>query len=213
MKFLSFAVTVSTRFAWGVWGCALLLLSGCASLSGPVGAPPDRDALNAFVLEGRFSLRQAERNYSGRLAWRHVGAENEVLLSSPFGQGLAEIVTDARGARLTTSDGKVFSAGDSEALTREVLGYPLPLARLADWLRARSSATGVAERDAQGRVRQLRDAEWLIDYEYDSDAASAPPGRIVAIHAGRGEVLELRLRIDSWAVLPPNTRLNYGSEP
>ena len=172
--------------------CALVLLSGCATV--PFLAPP-RDALEDFVLEGRFSLRHEDKNHSGRLRWQHVGARDEVLLSSPFGQGMAEIVADPQGARLTMNDGKTYGAPDVESLTREVLAYPLPLGRLADWVRARAGS-GTIERDAQGRLLCLRHEGWRIDYAYEDDNPQALPTRIIADRAGE---FELRLRIEAWS--------------
>ncbi len=190
-----------------MWVCraaAILLgvffLAGCASLRATPDTPPPREALTAFSLEGRFSLRHEDKNYSGRLSWRHSGANNELLLSSPFGQGMAEITTSDRGARLTTSDGKVYSAADAETLTRQVLGYPLPLARLTDWVRGRGMAAGLAELDAYARPLRLQHEDWTIDYTYDSDDAQAPPSGIFAERSGG---LELRLRIDEWNSLAP----------
>ena len=177
---------------------AALLLGACAALPESPGAAARRDALDDFSLEGRFSLRHEDKNYSGRLSWRHSGADNELLLASPFGQGVAQITTSERGAQLTMSDGQVHTAADSEALTRQVLGYPLPLARLTDWVRGRG-ASGDFEFDGSGRPQRLRHDDWRIDYEYDSDDAQALPSRLVA---RRDDGLELRLRIDEWTALP-----------
>lgn len=178
-----------------------LSLAACAALptSAPEPAVLSRYALDDFVIEGRFSLRQNEQNHSGRLRWRHAGGSDEVLLSSPFGQGVAEIVADARSASLTASDGKTYSAADTESLTEQVLGYRLPLSLLADWVRGRLVPEHVAERDASGRPLTLRHEDWRVDYEYDSDAPDALPGRLFAERIG---VFELRLRIDEWTRLP-----------
>ena len=191
-----------TRF-WRTVGvlCVLALLGACAAVPSSPGsvAATRRDALDDFSLEGRFSLRHEDKNYSGRLSWRHSGADNELLLASPFGQGLAQFTTSERGAQLTMSDGKVYAAADSELLTREVLGYPLPLAQLTDWVRGRG-ASGDLELDGGGRPLRLRHDDWRIAYEYDGDDAQALPSRLVAL---RDDGLELRLRIDEWAVPPP----------
>lgn len=177
----------------------VLLLSGCAALRiGPGGGLPTRDALSAFALEGRFSLHQDDKNYSGRLSWRHQGASNALMLSSPFGQGIAEITTSERGAQLITSDGRKYTAVDTETLTSEVLGYPLPLALMTDWVRGRGSRSAASELDAQGRLRHLRHDDWRIDYDYANDDAQAPP---LALFARRSDGLELRLRIDEWTAL------------
>jgi len=177
-----------------------LLLGGCANLPSSSSRTPPRDALVAFTLEGRFSLRHEDKNYSGRLSWRHDGMNNELLLSSPFGQGIAEIVTSESGARLKSSDGRVYEASDAETLTRQVLGYPLPLDQLTDWVRGWGTTAGISERDALGRPLRLRHEDWLIDYGYTSDDPQAPPDRIFAERAGG---FELRLRIDEWNSTSP----------
>jgi len=180
---------------------ATAFIGGCAVVpSTPGVAPPARATLDAFTLEGRFSLRHENKNYSGRLSWRHQGPDNTLLLSSPFGQGMAEITTHADGAQLTTSDGKLYTAVDAETLTRDVLGYPLPLAQLTDWVRGRDGAPGVAERDPQGRPSRLRYEDWRIEYAYEGDDPQAPPSRIFADRAGG---FELRLKIDEWNSLTP----------
>ena len=131
-----------------------VLLVGCAALptSTSEAVPPSRDTLDDFIIEGRFSLRQDEQSHSGRLRWRHAGGSDDVVLSSPFGQGVAEIVADARSASLTTSDGKTYSAADTESLTEQVLGYRLPLALLADWVRGRLVPERIAESDRNNFV-------------------------------------------------------------
>ncbi|WP_305074796.1 lipoprotein insertase outer membrane protein LolB [Propionivibrio sp.] len=194
----SFFLRALSRFVFVV---SALLLAGCAALptSAPESVALSRHALDDFVIEGRFSLRQNEQNHSGRLRWKHAGGSDEVLLASPFGQGVAEIVADARSASLTTSDGKTYSAVDAESLTEQVLGYRLPLSLLADWVRGRLVPEHVAERDASGRPLALRHEDWRVDYEYDSDAPDALPGRLFAERVG---VFELRLRIDEWTRLP-----------
>ena len=181
-----------------------LILAGCAGMATIPEPTLARDTLDDFMLEGRFSLRQEEKSYSGKLSWRHASGRDELLLSSPLGQGVAEITADADEARLTTSDGKAYSAADAQTLTENVLGYRLPLALLTDWVRGRGmdDATKV-ERDEYGRPLRLRHEEWRIEYGYDSDAPSAPPGRLFAEREGS---FELRLRIDEWTRLPPAPR-------
>lgn len=176
----------------------VLLLAGCAAMPPAGHVSPQRDGLEAFALEGRFSLRQDDRNHSGRLSWRHTAAGDELLLSSPLGQGVAEIVVTPAAATLTTGDGKAYSAPDVPTLTEGVLGYRLPLDLLVDWVRGRNAAAEILERDAQGRALRLRHEDWRIEYGYDGDDPQAPPGRLFAERAG---AFELRLRIDEWSSL------------
>jgi len=181
-------------------GFALLasLLAACGTLLPSTESGLRRDDLAAFSLQGRFSLRQGEQNYSGRLTWRHDGPDNELLLASPFGQGVAEISTSAQGAKLTTSNGETHVAADAESLIQRFLGYPLPLTKLVDWLRGRSGTGDVVTPDHVGRPLRLRQFPWQIEYGYDSDDAGALPGRIFAVRLDSEETIELRLRIDEW---------------
>ena len=174
-----------------------LCLSACASLSPHAdrGTALQKNQLRSFSLEGRFSLRYEDKSYTGHLSWRHVGGRDAVLLASPFGQGMAEIVSDAAGVVLTAGDGKSYAAPDAETLTQQVLGYPLPLNHLLDWVRARGASGTVDAQDALGRLLRLRQGVWHIAYEYDNDDAQALPGRLFV---RREDGLELRLRIDEW---------------
>ena len=184
--------------------CALLL-GGCAiaPVSTRNEAPPTRDTLAAFSLEGRFSLLSEGKSYSGRLSWRHAGASNELLLSSPLGQGMAEISTSENGARLTSGDGKVSTAADAETLTLQVLGYSLPLAQLTDWVRGRNSGIGQVEPDAFGRPLRVRHEDWRIEYGYGDDDPQAAPNRVFAQRIGG---IDLRLSIDEWTSLPSESQ-------
>jgi outer membrane lipoprotein LolB len=177
------------------------LLAGCAAMpprDGP--AVASRRTSEAFLLEGRFSLRQDEQNYSGRLSWRHAADGDELLLASPFGQGIAEISARPGQAALTTGDGQTFTAPDVPSLTERALGYRLPLQRLADWVRGRAADAEIAARDARGRPLRLRHEDWRIEYGYEGDDPLALPASVFAERSG---TFELRLRIDGWGDLPP----------
>jgi outer membrane lipoprotein LolB len=175
-------------------------LTACASLlpPGEGGAVSQRSQLQSFALEGRFSLRHEDKSTAGRLSWRHAGGKDELLLASPFGLGMAEIISDATGARLTAGDGTSSVAVDAETLTQQVLGYSLPLHHLRDWVRGIGAAGAFEALDAFGRPLRLRQEVWQIDYEYDNDDPQALPGRLFVRREGG---LELRLRIDEWRSL------------
>lgn len=185
----------ATRLLFGA-----VLLAGCSSLTQvPDAGPVSRSQLASFTLDGRFSLNQGDTNYSGRLSWRHENVRNVLLISSPLGQGIAEISTDASGARLVTADGQQRFAANAELLTQEVLGYPLPITRLTEWVRGQRHADDRSEVDEHGRAIRLRHEGWSVNYGYASDDPDAPPDRIFAESAGG---LKLRLRIDEWGGLP-----------
>ena len=182
---------------------AALALAACGSqpvLPQRHPAALQRDQLQDFVLVGRFALRHAAQSYTGRIEWHHAGERDRLLLASPFGQGMAEIVGNATGARLRRSDGSEQTAASSDELLQTVLGYPIGLDRLLTWLRGSDVDEGHLERDALGRPLRLQHEDWRIAYEYDDDTPQALPGRLFVEREG-GFVL--RLRIDEWRLPEP----------
>lgn len=177
-----------------------LWLTACASINETPGFRANtRDPLDAFLLEARFTLRHESGHYSGRLSWRHSPSHDELLLSSPLGQGIAEIRRTREGVQLRTQDGQQRSAGDLPTLTQQLLGFPLPLDMLTGWLFGRSHDGRITASDDTGRPRRLIDRGWYIGLEYDNPEPSAAPSLLIV---ERDSVLELRLRVDELSPLP-----------
>ena len=170
---------------------ALLLLAACAT---PEFLFPAADA--EFELAGRIAVRYRDDAGSGNLSWRHGARADEMLLTSPLGQGIARIVRSGDEVVLTTRDGREFKAADAESLTEQVLGFRVPLLGLADWVRGRpASAPAPAptkqRNDAAGRLVELEQAGWRIEYvEYQGKL----PARLNLTFPG----VELRLAISEW---------------
>jgi len=169
---------------------AALLLASCAELA--FQAPAEN---LEFELSGRIAMRYREQAGSANLAWRHSANGDEMLISSALGQGVARIVRNGAEVRITTADGQEHRAADAEALAEQALGFRLPLAGLADWVRARPAVGAAAQPryDAQGRLAELAQGGWTIEYlEYRDDGAL--PARLRLTYPG----LELRLAIAEW---------------
>jgi outer membrane lipoprotein LolB len=170
---------------------ATLLLVACAAPSFVLRMP----GVN-FELAARIAVKYGNEATSGNLAWRHGISDDELLITSPLGQGVARIVRTGGEAVLTTSDGREQRAADAETLTEQALGFRLPLAGLADWVRGRPARDPEPEptrerRDAAGRLAELEQSGWKIRYlEY----ADALPSRLTLTYPG----LELRLAISDW---------------
>ncbi|HNH24337.1 MAG TPA: lipoprotein insertase outer membrane protein LolB [Accumulibacter sp.] len=184
-----------------------LLLNACSTLppaenrgTTALAAP---EHLDGFTIYGRFSLTHEGKNHVGRVNWRHDGPHDVLILSSPLGQALAEVVSGPSGARMTQADGHVLVADNAEQLLETLLGYPLPLDKLVVWLRGVNrgiNRSGDAlTYDASGRVLSRQDQAWRIDYEYDDDHAQSLPARLFI---DRADGLRLRLRIEQWETPP-----------
>jgi outer membrane lipoprotein LolB len=165
----------------------LLLAGGCAQLQTKV--PQDVE----FDLSGRLAARYGKEAFTGNVAWRHAKSADEMLITSSLGAGVARIVRDGDSVVLTTAEPREYQARDAEALTEEVLGFRLPLAGLADWVRGRPStdAPATAEYAPDGRLLSLQQQGWNIEYlEYQEKR----PSRLRLTYPG----IELRLAISEW---------------
>ena len=170
---------------------ATLLLSACVT---PSFTLPGEDT--EFELAGRIAVTYRDDATTGNIAWRHGARADELLLTSPLGQGIARLERADGEITLTTQDGREFRAADAETLTEQALGFRLPLAGLADWVRGRAAGKPAPEptrerRDAAGRLAELEQSGWQIRYlEY----VGALPSRLTLTYPG----VELRLAISEW---------------
>ena len=173
-----------------------LTLGGCASLPPPPHTAGRMEIQPEWVLQGRIGIRNDEQSLSGQVHWQHGADADDLLMTSPLGQGVARIVRDAQGVTLEVPNQPTRRARDAETLTRETLGYALPVAGLAWWVQARPDPARAfeAKRDEAGRLVQLKQDGWTIDYlQYAADAPDRP--RILVVTR---EGLEIRLVADSW---------------
>lgn len=167
---------------------AAMMLAGCA----PGFTLPAREV--QFELSGRIAMRYKNEAGSGNIAWRHAAESDELLLTSPIGQGLARIVRTGKEVVLTTQDGQEMRAVDAEALTEQALGFRIPLAGLTDWVRGRAGDSPPPDhvrRDADGRLAELTQGGWTVEYQaYEGKL----PSRLRLLYPG----IELRLAITEW---------------
>lgn len=173
---------------------AAAALAGCAMFEprAPLARAP------AFDLIGRVAVSHDGRAFSAGVRWEHTAARDEIWLLTPMGQALAHIVGDGEGAVFTGADRSQHRSGDIEGLTRRALGWELPVARLAWWVRgdlAPDSVIQHVERDGQGRVAVIAQEGWRIQYAYLPSAGQDAHPRRLEITAGNQVI---RLVVDGW---------------
>jgi outer membrane lipoprotein LolB len=165
-----------------------LLLHACAQA--PLRAP---EGPLDFELSGRIAVRYGKDGFTGNLGWRHARKGDEMMISTPLGQGVARLVREGDAVQLVTAEGREFRAPDAETLTERALGFRLPLEGLADWIQGRPSPGVPARTETgdDGRLRALEQSGWRVEYqEYDG----ARPRRLRLTHPG----IELRFVVASW---------------
>lgn len=157
---------------------ALAVLSGCATTPEYPARPPAGE-IAQFSFVGRIAVRQGDVRHNAKVDWHHETGRDAVLLTTPFGQGVAELTRDATGARLVLADQRRFAAGDWSTLSQQVFGFPLPLGTSARWLLG-----DIAETEG-----------WRVTIvEHESAAADALP---TVIELERDDIF-VRLKIDEW---------------
>ena len=174
------------------------LVAGCATTGPPVTTPLAPIAGDApFAIDGRLSARHGGDAIAIAFSWTHAPPRDELVVSTPLGQSVAELTGDASVKRveLRTADGRVEVASDWGALTERAVGVPLPVEGLAAWAQAapRANAPHTVETDAAGRAGVLRQDGCEIVYAYADDSSRRPSGIRVACHD-----LEMRIAIDRW---------------
>ena len=177
-------------------GIVFAVVAGCAAPRAPQALPASNAGIDTFSLTGRVAVKLEQRGYWAKLSWRHAADRDRLRLLSPVGSVIAELEADAYGAMLTTADKKVYRSSDVQALTREVLGWDLPLEGLQHWVIGRVEPelpVQAEQRDARGRLTRLTQNDWHISFlAYAGD--SALPARMALAY----DSLSLRLIIDRW---------------
>ena len=167
---------------------AALVCASCASLPEHK-APP----LGGFELSGRVAVRSAKDSGTARIFWRHSDDADQMLITSPVGQGIANITREGDRFHLVTGDRKEYTAADAESLTEQALGWRLPLAGLSDWVQGRASAGRPA--DVTGRAEEgleIRQDGWRVAYQEFRE------GKPFRMRLSRDDI-EIRLVVDQWA--------------
>ncbi|HTT13794.1 MAG TPA: outer membrane lipoprotein LolB [Burkholderiaceae bacterium] len=150
---------------------------------------------------------------SGRFTFTIEGPGAVLDLASPLGSTLARIEVDPRGARLTapTDSGQREVRGASaEALTYEVLGWPLPVAGFRDWIEGRPVPSRPSTQLRTDGDDAFEQDGWTISVLERFEGNSTAPRRLLFERAETREpapAISLRLVLDE----PPFVRQGAGT--
>jgi outer membrane lipoprotein LolB len=181
---------------------SLAVLAGCATAPS---TPPSTATVAPYAdtvqFDGRLSVNYLrsgkQESISGKFAWRQSAARTDVTLASPLGQTIATIAVTPGEATLKEGNNPPRSAADVDTLSAQVLGWPLPVSGLRDWLQGYAvGADGrrVAASPAQPKVT-TRDG-WELEFVSWQEGATPPkPRRIDARRGAGGDVESIDIRI------------------
>lgn len=175
---------------------ALVAAAGLGACA--ITAPPPAASDRPFDLIGRVAVNFEGRAFSSNVRWQHGAGREEVWLLTPLGQTVGHIVSDSSGATLTAADQKQYRASGVEALTRQALGWELPLSRLTWWVRGEpvpDSVPASVERDERSRLTLLEQDGWRIAFiNYPPLEHGGLPRRLDL----KSGAQEIRFLIDTW---------------
>ena len=166
------------------------LLTACAT---PILAPPERAYSGRFAVTTAFE--QQRENVSGRFTLEIRGPQQIVELASPLGTTVARVEIEPGGARATGAQMQEVRGADADVLTQRLLGWPLPVSGLADWIEGRPVPTRVARVEREGgRVVLLEQDGWTIRLQEYSEA-TARPRRLVLERPAAANIPSVVLRL------------------
>lgn len=190
-------------------GCTLLLLiwlAGCAiQQPADVSGSPDLALANRLAavthwqFSGKLAVRTPEQSDSAQIAWKQDDKRFDIRLSGPAGLKAAHIYGMPGDVDFEQGDHHA-SADSVEALSEQLVGWPLPADELTWWLRgipAASARVQSAAYTTEGWLAYLVQDGWTIHFSNHQPVnGMALPGRIEAV---RGDA-KIILVIKEWQV-------------
>ncbi len=164
-----------------------------------------RSYREVVTVGGRLSVRYPEngktQSVQGKFLWSQQLGSTAIELYSPLGQTLARIAIAPGRATFETARGASRTAASADALTRETLGWPLPVDGLRYWLQGFDRAgQQVLPAAAPSGPDSFRSDGWLIRVtDWQSAGNAAIPKRVdLSRDDGQGGEIALRIVIDDW---------------
>jgi len=198
---------MSHRLRWALLVFGIVALCACAPVrvrENPAVLADQQQREAQLAARTRWTLTAhifvsdgTENSGSGDLEWHHDGDRYSFKLRAPTGKTW-RLTGDAREAMLEGVDAQPIRGTDPERLLLERLGWEVPVADLADWVRGVRSPRQRAQvvYDEQSRPAQFDQDGWKIEYrDWYGDLAPPMPRKVFA---SRGDA-RVKMAIDHWS--------------
>lgn len=160
-------------------------------------------ALKTWKLKGRVAGKSNKQGFRAGVRWNQMQDNFVIDLHGPLGRKVAVITAAQGNVQLKTSKGENYQAKDPEELMQRLFGYSLPVNGLQYWLLGipdPSPKLGQSNSDLildeHGRLQQLDQAGWLIDYKRYHEGVPALPALIQISNP----TLNANIKIDAWTL-------------
>lgn len=184
----------------------LLAIAGCAH-RGSLTPPQDvlehqrqLQMISDWQLAGKLGIRTADDSGSASLKWTQQSANYQINLSGPLGQKRMVITGKQGKVRLEQTGEPAQEAKTAEALIKKSVGWTLPVAQLAYWVRgvpAPKLRITHIQQNTNGLLDQLHQGGWIITYskyrDHQYNGLTLPlPGKITAEYQDVRLILAIR---------------------
>lgn len=179
------------RGALALAATAAVVLSGCATkpnVPNTSNAATSLTTQTSRAYHGRFAVQYNDqngqpRNAYGNFDWQETGDTVTLQLRNPLGQTLAIVTSSPSSATLELPNRQPLNADNVSALMQGTLGFALPVEGLRYWLQPSPAPTSRAKTtmdasSSNGRLKEIKQDGWTIDYLAYADAPAAGVKRV-----------------------------------
>jgi outer membrane lipoprotein LolB len=182
-------------------------LTGCATTATqptgttPAAAAPYRDTIE---LSGRLQVTYQKDGQpgstNGGFEWSQRPGQIDVAFLSPLKQTVATISVTPQGATFTEAGRAPRTASDIDTLSRQALGWSLPVSGLRDWLQGYATgADGKRFAASPANNSVFTQDGWrlrFVSWQAGKDGAQMPRNIVAERNAGAGGDLAIQIILD-----------------
>ena len=145
---------------------ALLLLAACAQPNLPQqNGWQAAEQVQDFSADGRLAVKVEGKGSYANFDWTYQNAVQTIDVNTPLGNTVGQLCQDSEGVLAVDSKGKVYQAETAEELSRQLLGFALPVQYLHIWADGKRVANAPYKILPDGRLEQF---DWTISRTLNS---------------------------------------------
>ncbi len=193
--------------------CLFSILTGCQTTDSRMGIAYQQSPLwsthyqhmlqlERFTVAGRVQVSPIEGDGAQlRFHWQHGPHEDILVFKDWLGKTLLQIKGSDHHLMVTSTKGHDFVASNIEEAAYELLGIPLPVDSLAQWIRAipaHSLKINSLHVSPEGLAQHLHQSDWELQFtQYESTRIHALPQSLILKNTHYGQ---LNLKIHLWQI-------------
>lgn len=156
-------------------------------------------SLKTWKFKGRVVGKSNNKGFRAGVQWNQLQNNYVIDLHGPLGRKVAVISGKQGNVRLKTSKGENFEADNAENLMQDLFGYSLPVNGLRHWLLGLPDPNQPQSSlllDEHGRLMQLEQTGWLINYSRYHESSPVLPALIKISNP----TLNATIKVDRWTL-------------